>query len=85
MSRLDCRAIVQYVESGKSRFGDVYWIVTDLLVGESLELVLSNGQIGESEAIQVYGRAAKDLDEVFSYAKSIQCNVAPGHHLYCMQ
>jgi serine/threonine protein kinase len=54
MSRLHCAQIVHYVESGKSSTGDVYWIVMELLMGESLEQLLEkNGPFQESEVIKV--------------------------------
>ena len=54
MSRLHCAQIVHYVESGKSSTGDVYWIVMELLTGESLDQLLEkDGPFPESEVIKV--------------------------------
>ena len=54
LSRLDNPIIVQYLESGKSANKDVYWIVTELLVGSALDHVLANeGPMSEPDAIKV--------------------------------
>ena len=54
MSRLHCPQIVHYVESGKSSTNEVYWIVMELLTGDSLDHLLeSKGPFPESEVIKV--------------------------------
>ena len=34
---MDSNNIVQFLESGKSKRNDVYWFVTELLMGEALD------------------------------------------------
>ena len=54
LSRLDNPLIVQYLESGKSARADVYWIVTELLLGSALDDVLeTEGPMSEADAIKV--------------------------------
>lgn len=54
MSRLESPFIVHYLESGKSKRKDVYWFVTELLIGNPLDEVLDQqGPMPEMEAIKV--------------------------------
>ena len=54
LSRLDNPLIVQYPESGKSARKDVYWFVTELLIGNPLDLILAEeGPMSELDAIKV--------------------------------
>ena len=54
LSRLHSPCIVQYVESGRSKANDVYWIVMELLRGEDLMSILErDGPFGEVEVIKV--------------------------------
>ena len=62
MSRLHSPQIVHYVESGKSSRGDVYWIVMELISGETLGQILErDGPFPESEVIKVSQFFAKSL------------------------
>jgi serine/threonine protein kinase len=54
MSRTNCPNIVQYVEAGMAKTRDVYWIVMELLQGDSLERHLEDrGTLSEVEVIKV--------------------------------
>jgi serine/threonine protein kinase len=54
MSKIHSPYVVQYVESGKSTEGNVYWIVMELLHGEDLNSILENdGPLSEGDAIKV--------------------------------
>lgn len=59
MSRANNPNIVQYVEAGMAKTKDVYWIVMELLHGDSLERYLQDhGSLPEVEVIKV----VSDLD-----------------------
>ena len=54
LSLVDSPYVVQFVESGKSKEKNLYWIVTEFLFGISLEEYMEqNGTMQESEAIKV--------------------------------
>jgi hypothetical protein len=54
MSRIHSPHVVQYVESGKSKTGNVYWIVMEILCGEDLNSILDkDGPLAEGEVIKV--------------------------------
>jgi serine/threonine protein kinase len=54
LGRVDSSNIVQFLESGKSERNDVYWFVTELLVGEALDEYLEiQGPLSEVDAVKV--------------------------------
>ena len=54
MSKIHSPYVVQYVESGKSQAGNVYWIVMELLHGEDVSNILErDGPFAEGEVIKV--------------------------------
>ncbi len=54
MSKIHSPYVVQYVESGKSNAGNVYWIVMELLRGEDINSILErDGPLSEGEVIKV--------------------------------
>ena len=54
LGAVDCPNIVHYLESGRSKRNDVYWFVTELLVGEALDEHLgARGALSEIDAVKV--------------------------------
>jgi hypothetical protein len=50
---VDSSNIVQFLESGKSKRNDVYWFVTELLLGEALDEYLdTKGLLSEVDTIK---------------------------------
>ena len=58
MSKLNSHHVVQYVESGKAKSADVYWIVMEMLAGQPLDELLNAGEdsVKEEDAIKVINR-----------------------------
>jgi len=54
MSKIHSPHVVQFIESGQSKSGDVFWIIMELLVGDSLNHVLeSEGCLPESHVVKI--------------------------------